>query len=99
MMLIGSTTAWTQPYLIPCDDYDTDNDNDTHKHSADLLKQTTEDVEALRKYLAGMDNLLQGDIYLDAFMVSASHAKMKRNVQAKHLSKTWRIDMDQHQNV
>jgi hypothetical protein len=95
MMSIGSTTAWTQPHLIPCDDSNTDDSlDDDQESSEDSIKETDEDLEALREYLAGMDAPLQGDIDLDAFMVSASHAKMKRNVQAEHLSRIWKIDMD-----
>jgi hypothetical protein len=51
-------------------------------------------VDALRDYLAGMDAPLQGDIDLDAFMISASHAIMEQTVLAEHLSKIWKIDMD-----
>ena len=97
MMSIGSTTAWTQPHLIPCDDSDTDNSLDGDEAPEDLIKETDEDVEALRDYLAGMDAPLQGDIDLDAFMASASHAKMKCNVQAKHLSKFGKLIWIQHQ--
>jgi hypothetical protein len=93
MMSIGSTTAWTQPHLIPCDS-DTDDSISDDESSTDSIKDTDQDVDALRDYLAGMDAPLQGDIDLDAFMISASHAKMKRTVQAEHLSKIWKIDMD-----
>jgi hypothetical protein len=81
MMSIGSTTAWTQPHLIPCDDSDTDDSLDDtlddDEFSDELETETDGDAEALRTYLAGMDAPLQGDIDLDAFMVSASHVKMK----------------------
>jgi hypothetical protein len=93
MMSIGSTTAWTQPHL---DFSNTDDSLGDDESSNDSIKETDQDqdVDALRDYLAGMDAPLQGDIDLDAFMISASHAKMKRTIQAGHLSKIWKIDMD-----
>jgi hypothetical protein len=80
--------------LIPCDVSDTDDSLGDDESLNDLIKETDQDVDALRDYLAGMDTPLQGDIDLDAFMISASHAKLKRTVQAKHLSKIWKIDMN-----
>ena len=44
--------------------------------------------------MAGMDEPLQGEVNLDEFMISATHARMKRNVQVEHLSKIWRIDLE-----
>jgi hypothetical protein len=107
MMSIGSTTAWTQPHLIPCDVSNTDDSLGDDESSVHSTKETDQDADALRDYLAGMDVPLQGDINLNAFMISASHAKMKRTIQAEHLSKIWKIDMDTasktiditHQNV
>jgi hypothetical protein len=63
-------------------------DNDTQESLDD------DDVDAMRDYLSQMDRPLGAGIDLDDFMISASYAKMTRSVQAVHLSKVWRIDME-----
>jgi hypothetical protein len=37
---------------------------------------------------------LRGEIDLDDIMVSAAHAGRSKSIDAKHLSKTWRIDLE-----
>ena len=37
---------------------------------------------------------VKGDVNLDDIMTSAAHARRSRGVDAKHLSKVWKIDMD-----
>jgi hypothetical protein len=87
MMSIGSTNAWTPPHMIDDDEDSTDDDNTQESLDDD-------DVEAMRDYLSHMDEPLGAKVDLDDFMVSAAHAKMTRSVQAEHLSKVWRIDME-----
>ncbi len=95
MMSIGSTNALSQPHLIPRDDdYDDDDSSNDDESSQGSHADYAGDVEAVRDYLAGMDEPLQGEVNLDEFMISATHARMQRNVQVEHLSKIWRIDME-----
>jgi hypothetical protein len=95
MMSIGSTTASNQPHLISRDNYDNgDGSNDNKSSSQGSSEDSAGDVEAVRDYLSGMEEPLQGEVDLDEFMVSATHARMKRNVQVENLSKIWRIDME-----
>jgi hypothetical protein len=47
MMSIGSTTAWTQPHLMPCDDSNTDDSLDGDESSEDSIKETDDDVAPL----------------------------------------------------
>jgi hypothetical protein len=70
------------------DDEDSTDDDNTQESLDD------DDVEAMRDYLSHMDEPLGAKVDLDDFMVSAAHAKMTRSVQAEHLSKVWRIDME-----
>jgi hypothetical protein len=94
MMSIGSTTASTQPHLISRDNYDDGEGSNDDESSQGSYEDYAGDVEAVQDYLAGMEEPLQGEVELDEFMVSATHARMKRNVQVEHLSKIWRIDME-----
>ena len=41
-----------------------------------------------------LDDILTGEIDLDEIMASAAHAKPRRTVDAEHLSKIWRIDIE-----
>jgi hypothetical protein len=95
MMSIGSTNASTQPHLISSDNYDNGDDESHNRESSEgSYEDDAGDVEAVQDYLAGMNAPLHGEVGLDEFMVSASHARIKRNVQVEHLSKIWKIDME-----
>ena len=87
MMSIGSTNAWTSQHMI--DDDESNNDSDEENDSVD----DTADDELI-SHLTDMDEPFQTEIDFDDFMVSSTHARMKRNVQAEHLSKIWRIDIE-----
>jgi hypothetical protein len=83
MMSVGSTNAWPLPHLIP-DDENSESTEGEHDESFDALQELEE-----------LDEPFQVDVDLDDFMdVSATHARVKRNVQAEHLSKIWRIDLE-----
>jgi hypothetical protein len=87
MMSIGSTNAWTSQHMIDDDEsnYDSDEGNRPEGDNAE---------DELISHLTDMDDPFQTEIDFDDFMVSSTHARMKRNVQAEHLSKIWRIDME-----
>jgi hypothetical protein len=42
---------------------------------------------------------LSGEVDLDAYMVSAAHARPRMDVDAEHLSKIWRIDLESAQRT
>jgi hypothetical protein len=94
MMSTKSTTASTQPHLIPRDKYDDCDESNDDESSQGSSEDHAGDVEAVRDYLSGVEEPLQGEVDLDEFMVSATHARMKHNVQVEHLSKIWGIDME-----
>jgi hypothetical protein len=79
MMSIGSTNGYTGTYLFD-DDEDTEDETVSDGSSSD----EESDVEYAK---------LQDDDF-DVFMASSTHARVKRNVDAEHLSKVWRIDPD-----
>jgi hypothetical protein len=91
MMSVGATTAWNFKHMI--DDDDSGNDSD------DEASQEDDDDAAVREFLADMDDPFSADIDLDKFMVSAVHVKKNRSVQAEHLSKIWRIDLEAAQKT
>jgi hypothetical protein len=42
---------------------------------------------------------VRGEVDLDAFMVCAAHARPKMDVDAEHLSKIWKIDLETAQRT
>jgi hypothetical protein len=42
---------------------------------------------------------MRGELDLDSYMVSAAQARPKMDVDAKHLSKIWRIDLETAQRT
>jgi hypothetical protein len=88
MMSVGSTNACASQHLIEDETESSDDDNESQEPLTD------DDDEAMRDYLASMDSPLGTDIDLDDYMISASHTRMTRSVQAEHLSKVWQIDME-----
>ena len=87
---IGSTDAPNSAYLVTDDDtaatdptstnedYDANNDLDDNDQRLDEIYEGS----------------LRGEIDLDEFLVSASHAQRTQGVDAAHLSKVWRISHD-----
>jgi hypothetical protein len=81
---IGSTNVTNNEYLVETveDDDTSTNDDDDSSTEDDLL------FDELYK------GSLTGKIDLDDIMVSAAHAERSQGIDAKHLSKTWRIDLE-----
>jgi hypothetical protein len=85
MMSVGSTNAWTSQHMI--------NDNSDDNRDDDASQEDADDA-AVRDLLATMDEPLGADIDLDEYMVSAARVTKNWSVQAEHLSKIWRIDLE-----
>jgi hypothetical protein len=89
---IGSTDAPSSAYLVEdddtaatgpsTDDSDYDSSEDHDNKDSRLLDQV-------------YTGTTKGEIDLDNFMVSASHARRTQGIDAAHLSKVWRISLDQ----
>jgi hypothetical protein len=84
---IGSTNATDSAYLVETvDDNDTQDDetrnDDDSSNEDDLL---FDDI---------YEGSLRGEIDLNKIMVSAAHAGRSKGIDAEHLSKTWRIDLE-----
>ena len=80
---IGSTNGTTSQFLVDNDTKATEPSTDDYL-SAEIIDMLYDlYVEATK-----------GDIYLDDIMVSASHASRPKGIDASHLSKIWRINLD-----
>jgi hypothetical protein len=89
---IGSTDAPSTEYLVEdddtvatdpstdvSDDDESDDDDDEHARLLDEIYTRT----------------TKGEIDLDDFLVSAAHARRTQGMDAAHLAKVWRINLDQ----
>ena len=85
---IGSTYAPAKEYLV--DDATADTDPSTDDSNSNLDEEEDDDRFLDEIY----DGSIRGEIDLDEFLVSAAHAKRHGGVDAAHLSKTWRIDLE-----
>jgi transposase InsO family protein len=84
---IGSTNVTDEEYLVDDeDDHTSDESDDSSLGSEQLLDDLFE-------------KSMRGDIDLDEIMVSASHAAKAKGIDAHHLSKTWRINLDSAQQT
>jgi hypothetical protein len=84
---IGATTVSRQQYFLDDD------------HQLDV----SEEREFALESTEGCDQLfqdsLQGEVYLDAYMVSAAHKRPKIDMDAEHSTKIWRIDLQTAQRT
>jgi hypothetical protein len=87
---IGSTDAPSKEYIVG-DDNTTATDPSTDDDSNTDLDSDEENDDLLDRIY---DGSMKGEIDLDEFLVSASHARRTQGVDATHLSKTWRISLD-----
>ena len=87
---IGSTNATSSAYLVDDDNctlaMEPSTDDDSSVGSEQLLDQL-------------YDESLKGEIDLDDIMLSAAHTGKRKGIDAEHLSKTWRIDVDTAQRT
>ena len=81
---IGSTNVSNDDYLESSDEEVDSQSNDTPDEEAD-------DDDLLDSLF---DEVRQGEIDLDTIFVSATHAGRPKGIDAAHLSKVWRIDLD-----
>jgi hypothetical protein len=82
---IGSTNASSSQYLF-----------DTLSAVENELPRT-DDEGALIDWLH--EGAVNGTLDLDAVMASSAHARQSRGVDAEHLSKVWRVDIDTAREV
>jgi hypothetical protein len=75
---IGSTNVTDSEYLAD-------------EEERQEIDPSTDDEPLLDKLYEGS---LQGEIDLDDIMVSAAHAGRSKGIDAEHISKTWRIDLE-----
>jgi hypothetical protein len=85
---IGSTYAPDKEYLV--DDATADTDPSTDDSNSDSDEEADDDRLLDEIY----EGSIRGEIDLDELLVSAAHAKRHGGVDAAHLSKTWRIDLE-----
>jgi hypothetical protein len=71
-----------------------DDDESDEGGNSEAPSDDNTDNDELLSHLVDMDEPFHAEIDLDDYMISATHVKMKRNIQAEHLSKIWRIDME-----
>jgi hypothetical protein len=89
---IGSTDVPSSTYLLQDDDTaatDPSTDDSDYDSSED---DDNEDSRLLDQIYAGTT---KGEIDLDDYMISALHARRTQGIDAAHLSKVWRISLDQ----
>ena len=93
-MAIGSTTLTDDGFLFGDDTNDDfsdvdgadDEDSDDEMSPSELLSQV-------------LDGAVSGEIDLDEVMASATHARIRKGIDAQHLSKVWRIDLETAQRT
>jgi hypothetical protein len=86
---IGSTDAPGNEYLI--DDYEDNATNPSTDVSDDEESEEENDDRLLDEIYEGS---VRGEIDLDEHLVSAAHAGRHGGIDAEHLSKVWKIDLD-----
>jgi hypothetical protein len=90
---IGSTDAPSNAFLVSDDDtIATDpSTNDSDYDESDLDHDESDTLLLDKIY----ERSSKGEIDLDDFLVSAAHARRTQGLDAAHLSKVWRISMEQ----
>ena len=95
---IGSTDAPSSAYLVEDDDtaatdpstdesdYDDESDMDHDEHAPDEHARYLDEI---------YEKSTKGEINLDEILASAAHARRTQGMDAAHLSKVWRISLDQ----
>lgn len=86
---LGATTVSRMHYLL---------DDDHHMDVSDDRGGNL-DVTSEEKCAPLFQDSLSGEVDLDAYMVSAAHAQPKMDVDAEHLSKIWKIDVETAQRT
>jgi hypothetical protein len=86
---IGSTNATGKEYIV--DDDDTQATDLSTDISDDDESDEENDDQLLDEIYEGS---IRGEIDLDKYLVSATHAKRHGGVDASHLSKVWKIDVE-----
>jgi hypothetical protein len=95
MQSIGATYASPSMYLVDDDDDESPDLMDTDTESSEGPSDDLEEEETLNETLDEILNgAKMGNIDLDAMMASAAHAFPRKDVDAAHLSKIWRIDIE-----
>ena len=84
--MIGSFNVTNDEYLV----------SDVSESDSDQSVSEADSNELLDNMF--MDEQ-QGNIDLDDILVSAAHARPRRGIDAKHLSKIWRIDLEAAQKT
>ena len=74
MMSVGAMTSYASRYLV-----DDDPNDDVQSES----------IDDLMEQLGEIDELIDGQVDLDEFMISAAHARMTQDTTPEHLSKIW----------
>jgi hypothetical protein len=92
---IGSTDAPSNEYLVDDDDTAATNPS-TDKSDSELDDYDDEDTRLLDEI---HEQSTKGEIDLDVFLVSAAHARRTQGMNATHLSKVWRISLEQAQRT
>ena len=95
-MSIGSTNATKSEYVDTNDvEFETvlDDDDDDEIDEDKSIDEANPDEDAMLDDL--FREAIEGHLDLDGIMVSAAHAGRSRGVDAKHLSKVWRISVDE----
>jgi hypothetical protein len=86
---IGSTNATGKEYLVDDDDTQA---TDLSTDVSDDDKSDEENDDRLHDEI--YEGSIRGEIDLDTYLVSAAHAKRHGGVDASHLSKVWKIDVE-----
>ena len=84
---IGSTNATDSAYLV-----DTVDDNKSQDDEASNDDDSSNEDDLLFDDI--YKGSLRGEIDLDDIMVSTAHTGRSNGIDAKHLSKTWRLDLE-----
>ena len=84
---IGATTALIGAYLVQEEVEDDSAISDSVESDSE-----ESDVGVLLEQI--LDESINGQLDLDAVMASAAHARPRMDVDAEHLSKVWRIDLE-----
>ena len=90
-MSIGSTNATENKFLYREEEEPNDTD------SAMSIESTEENDEEILDGL--FVSATKGEIDLDSIMISATHAGKPKGIDAEHLSKVWRIDLEAAQRT
>ena len=88
MMTAGSTTTCKNKYIVEDDcTLDTEVETDISSEEGSAHSEASVDNDSLSDW----EETIAGHIDIDAFMTSAAHARKSKSIDAEHLSKIWRI--------